>query len=140
MRRLVIDASVAAKWFLRDRSDEPDAKKAVSILRASSNEQVSFHQPPHFLAEVAAVLARLKPQEAQDDLADLLELEFHIHDTPMVYQRACDLAVELGHHLFDTFYHAVALSLPDTELVTADEVYFRKAEASGGIRLLGAWP
>ena len=70
MRRLVIDASVATKWFLRDRSDEPDADKAVSILRASSNEQVSFHQPPHFLAEVAAVLARLKPQEARDDLAE----------------------------------------------------------------------
>ena len=86
------------------------------------------------------MLACLKPREAQGDLADLLELEFHIHDTPVVYQCACDLAVELGHHLFDTLYHAVALSLPDSELVTADEAYFRKAKALGGIRLLGTWP
>lgn len=140
MNRLVIDASVAAKWFFQGRPDEPDADKALSILRASRNGQVSFHQPPHFPAEVAAVLARLRPQQAHHDLADLLELEFRIHDTPGVYQRGCDLAVELGHHLFDTLYHAVALSLPDTELVTADKAYYRKAEPLGCIRWLGLDP
>lgn len=136
MNRLVIDASVAMKWFLRDRSDEPDAAHAVSILQASCEGQVSFHQPPHFTAEVAAVLSRLKSAEAPDDLADLLQLEFHIHDAADVYLRACDLAVELGHHLFDTLYHALALSLPQTELITADQTYYRKAAEHGCIRLL----
>jgi hypothetical protein len=31
-------------------------------------------------------------------------------------------------HLFDTLYHAVALSVPGAVLVTADRRYFAKAE------------
>lgn len=136
MTRLVVDSGVAAKWFLKRRSGESHADTALAILRASCDGKVSFHQPPHFTAEVAAVLSRLKPGEALDDLADLLQLEFHIHDAADVYLRACDLAVRLDHHLFDTLYHAIALSLPDAELITADEAYFRKARKHGHVRLL----
>jgi hypothetical protein len=46
------------------------------------------------------------------------------------------LAIRLNHHVFDTLYHAVALSVPQTTLVTADETYYRKAQAFGAIRLL----
>lgn len=136
MTRMVVDASVAAKWFLKGRSGESHADKALAILRASCDGRIRFHQPSHFTAEVAAVLARLKPREAQDDLADFLELQFHIHDTAEVYKRACDLAIDLGHHLFDTLYHALALSLPQTKLITADEAYYRKALKHGHIRRL----
>lgn len=140
MARLVVDASVAAKWFLKDRADEIHAEKALAILIALRSGQVSLHQPPHFLAEVAAVLARLKPQEAQADLDDLLEIEFHFQDMPSLYQCACHLAIQLNHHLFDTLYHAVALNLPETTLITADETYYRKARALGGICLLRQLP
>lgn len=139
MTRLVVDASVAAKWFLKGRG-ESHADKALAILRASCDGQLSFHQPPHFTAEVAAVLSRVKPREAMDDLADLLQLEFRIHDASEIYLRACDLAVRLDHHLFDTLYHGLALSLPATELVTADEAYYRKARKHGHIRLLRDFP
>lgn len=44
-----------------------------------------------------------------------------------VYQRARELAVALRQHVFDTLYHAVALSRLDGVLLTADEQYYRCA-------------
>lgn len=43
------------------------------------------------------------------------------------------LAIDLKHHLFDTLYHAVALTHSDAVRVTADESYYRKARAMGRI-------
>jgi hypothetical protein len=47
-----------------------------------------------------------------------------------------DLSIRLGHHLFDTFYHAAALRTPDATLLTADRSYFDKAHDEGRIVLL----
>ncbi len=93
-------------------------------------------QPPHFIAEVAAVLSRLKPHDVQEDLLDLLQIEFRTLDTPATYAKATALAVKLRHHLFDTLYHAVALTTPGATLVTADQQYFARARSEGGIVLL----
>jgi hypothetical protein len=49
------------------------------------------------------------------------------------------LAVELKQHLFDTFYHAVALEYPDGVLITADERYLGSARAKGRIMALMDW-
>lgn len=69
---LVIGASVAAKWFLRDAQNEEDTDAALTMLHQVVEGDVQALQPPHFAAEVAAVLARLKPQIAHDDVLDLL--------------------------------------------------------------------
>jgi len=45
------------------------------------------------------------------------------------------LSRQLGHHLFDTLYHAVAFE-EDTTLVIADERYYDKASVLGNIILL----
>jgi hypothetical protein len=37
------------------------------------------------------------------------------------------LSHQLGHHLFDTLYHAVALETEGAALVTADDAYRHKA-------------
>jgi phage-related protein len=55
-----------------------------------------------------------------------------------VLTRAGQLAVDLGHHLFDTLYHAVALE-PEACLVTADDRYHHKARALPGLRHLRDW-
>ncbi len=93
-------------------------------------------QPPHFIAEVAAVLAREKPEEAESDLLDLLSVESRFFTEPKVYTTAIDLAARYRHHLFDTLYHAVALNTPGATLITADEAYYRKAHGLGRILLL----
>jgi predicted nucleic acid-binding protein len=53
-----------------------------------------------------------------------------------IYSKAISLAVSLNHHLFDTFYHAVALHEPDAMLVTADVRYYNKAKDQGRVILL----
>lgn len=137
---LVVDASVAVKWFFQDRFDEAYAHNALKILDALSRGSVRLLQPPHFIAEVASVLARKKQGAAKADLADLLALDFQQVDDPLAYVLACDLSVRLDHHLFDTMYHAVALLEPQAEMITADSRYFEKAKVLGRItHLANAW-
>ncbi len=133
---LVVDASVALKWFFQARDNEPDCDLALAILTGIDEDRIQLLQPPHFIAEVAAVLAREKPEEAQDDLLDLLSIESLFSDGPEIYATAMNLAIHCRHHLFDTLYHAVALQKPGTTLITADEVYYRKAQGMGQIMRL----
>jgi predicted nucleic acid-binding protein len=130
---LVADASVALKWFLADNADEDHAGPALAILEAAAQGRLQLVQPVHFIAEVAAVLVRLKPAQAQDDLLDLLCIEQRTADTPEIYSTALELAERLGHHLFDTLYHAVALHTPGATFVTADRRYHDKARHLGQV-------
>lgn len=82
------------------------------------------------------MLARLAPDVSARSIALLHSMEIPVLDDVEVYERACALSIRLRHHLFDTLYHAVAQSLPDTVLVTADDHYHRKAKALGAIRHL----
>lgn len=82
------------------------------------------------------VLTRLRPEKANANLVDLLDMEFKSVETYQVYATACDLAIQLQHHIFDTLYHAVALHTAGAKFITADEVYFRKAQEKGQIQLL----
>ena len=136
MTRVVVDASVVVKWLFPDPEDEADAQQALALLERVKTGRVAVHQPVHWLAEVAAVLVRLSPATMADDVADLYAMNFSVEGSPEVYLGACELARSLNHHVFDTLYHAVALTLPDTVLVTADIRYERKARRRGAIMLL----
>lgn len=137
--QLVIDASVIVKWILPDGEREPDSDRAIDLLQMIRDERVTVTQPVHWLAEVAAVVARLAPEVAGDAMALLHAMELPCLDELPVYIRATELAAELDHHVFDTLYHAVALSLPDGYLVTADERYARKAARFGRVTALRAF-
>lgn len=132
--KLVVDASVALKWFFRERDDEADVEPA--LLSALDAGRITMLQPPHFLAEMAAVLAREKPDTAHEDLADLQLVDWHTVVDPSIYTIGIDLARDLQQHLFDALYHATALHEPDTTLVTADERYYASAHPRGCIRRL----
>ncbi|MBK7005912.1 MAG: type II toxin-antitoxin system VapC family toxin [Burkholderiales bacterium] len=133
---VVVDASVAVKWFLHGNPDEQHTDLALRLLEQSVLGLLPMVQPTHFVAEVAAVLARLKPTEAQDDLFDLLDISFRTLSSPEAYSTALELAMRLDHHLFDTLYHAVALQTPGAVLVTADRRYYDKAQHLGQIAWL----
>jgi predicted nucleic acid-binding protein len=136
---IVIDASVAIKWFLSFTPDEDHADWALNLLAQIAQGNLKLVQPPHFIAEVAAVLARLKPDEAQDDLLDLLNIAQRTLDTPEIHATALELALRHQHPLFDTLYHAVALHTPGATLITADRHYYDMAKAEGRIMLLAEW-
>jgi predicted nucleic acid-binding protein len=130
---------VVLKWLLEDPAREPDTEKAFSLVESVVNGRLEVLQPVHWLAEVAAVAARLTPQTAVRDVEMLAALEFPTTDDPNVIRRATSLAIGTNHHLFDTLYHAVALEHEDALLVTADDRYFGKAERYGTIAALRDW-
>lgn len=110
----VVDASVAVKWFAEGdwALHENDIEPAIKILQAST---------------------RIAPDRAQQNMNDLAALDITWATPTVAYARAIDLACQLNHHLFDTLYHAVALSVPGAVLVTADRRYFAKAQHLGQI-------
>ena len=135
MITLVIDASVAVKWFVRDANEENDVTPAVDILAGIGKNSIELIQPPHWVAEVAAVLTRLQP-DLTDDAIDLLDvMEIPVKAESSVYKLASHLATKLNHHLFDTLYHALALQ-ENATLITADYRYFRKSINHGSICML----
>lgn len=136
MTRYVIDASVAVKWFLPDAADETNTLEALDLFLRLRAAEISLLQPPHWKAEVAAVLARRIPNAAASNIDDLNLLEgIETIDMPLIYHRAVRLAIDLSHHLFDTLYHATALE-SDAVMITADRRYYDKAAPLGRIMLL----
>ncbi len=129
---LVVDASVIVKWALPDGETENHKEEALAVLAAIESGKVSILQPPHWLAEVAAVLTRLRPETAEESVELFDLMEFPVTTDVVVLKRASRLAKELNHHLFDTLYHAVALEY-DRTLVTADDKYILKAKRLGGL-------
>ncbi|MEX2496428.1 MAG: type II toxin-antitoxin system VapC family toxin [Woeseia sp.] len=135
----VLDASVIVKWLLQDPQRESDSHAATRLVETVIAGTESVLQPPHWLVEVGAVLARASPDTALDDVALLSALELPAADDPRALRRACEMAIDLKQHLFDTLYHAVALEAPDAVLITADERYFRAARSIGRITKLRDW-
>ncbi len=140
MNLWVADASVAVKWLVPRRDDEDGVPQALDLLFAYKHGEIALIQPVHWMAEVAAVLARLTPATLRDDIEDLQSFQIPIADSPIIWQTAGELAVSLNHHLFDTLYHAVALCTPNARLVTADRRYYAEAAPRGRIVLLDEMP
>jgi predicted nucleic acid-binding protein len=136
---VVIDASVVIKWLLQDPEREAGTDKATQLMEMVVKGEQSVLQPTHWLIEVGAVLARESPATAADDVTMLNALELPATDEPQVLRRGVELGIELKQHLFDTFYHAVALENQDGVLITADQRYLRAALAKGQIIDLMDW-
>jgi predicted nucleic acid-binding protein len=135
----VIDASVVVKWLLQDPQHEAGTDKATQLMERVANGEQPVLQPSHWIVEVGAVLARESPGTAVDDVGMLTALELSTTDDPDVLRRGLELAMELKQHLFDTYYHGVALETSDCTLITADGRYLRAARAKGRIVDLMEW-
>ena len=136
MINAVADASVAVKWFLPPTEAERDHDRAGAFLQGVKTGRIVLREPPHWIAEVAAVLSRLVPTGAHREIADLYAMRIAVVENVEFYTTASQLAISLDQHLFDTLYHAVALLVPGCTLVTADERYYRRARKLGAISLL----
>ena len=136
---VVIDASVVIKWLLQDPEREAGTDKATQLMEMVIKGEEPVLQPTHWLIEVGAVLARESPATAADDVSMLNALELPTTDEPQVLRRGVELGIELKQHLFDTFYHAIALENQDGVLITADQRYLRAARTKGQIIDLMDW-
>lgn len=136
MSYYVADASVIIKWMVPEHETEENVSQALELLLAIKRGAVQLLQPVHWLAEIAAVLARISQPTAAAKIAALQLLDIRTADTPEIWDLSVELAIGLNHHLFDTLYHAVALDTEGAELITADRHYFEKARGRGRILLL----
>ncbi|SRR6266545_629308 len=130
--KVVIDASVVVKWIFADSQAEPDVDRALALLDAIREDLVSPVQPPHWLAEVAAVVTRLRPEVADFAIQLLEAMDLPVEGDVEVYRRASRISRQLNHHMFDTLYHALAFE-HHAVLISADGTYLRKASHLGRI-------
>ncbi len=133
--KLVIDSSVSLKWILGVEDNEHSLAQAEAILSGVTDGSLLAVQPPHWFAEVTAVITLKRPAKLDMTLDILSAFPHEVWAKPEIYRAAANLSVRLRHHLFDTLYHAVALEKGAT-LITADEAYLAKAYRIGNIRLL----
>ena len=88
--RLVIEASIAVKWVIRDPLVERDADKALAILGAIRARALDVIEPPHWMLEVLAVIARERPQRVPLTLGILETLPYKVV-APLASCQARDL-------------------------------------------------
>jgi predicted nucleic acid-binding protein len=132
---VVVDASVALKWVF----DEPDSAAAVALR----NEELIA--PALWLAEAANALWRRAQRgeiavgEAVEWLSDLRKAPIPSLPIEPHLEQALQLAIEIGHPIYDCLYLALALR-HQTHVVTADRSFASAASRphlSGTVRLLG---
>lgn len=132
MRRLVVDASVAAKWLL----PEPGSDAAVRLLE---KEDVAFHAPELFDAELGNVFwkrvqrRQLDAIEATEMIALVTRMPVTRHSHADLLEPAFALAIELSITVYDALYVALALAL-DAPLATADRWLRERASSVVDVR------
>ena len=134
--RIVVDASVALKWVL----DEPGSDVAAALR---GQELVA---PALWLAEAANALWRkacageITSVEANVRLSELRKAPVATLSIEPYLDQALELAVEMGHPVYDCIYLALALR-HRTHVLTADRRFVFAASSTahaGSVRLLAA--
>lgn len=132
--RLVLDASVAIKFYVPEASSE----RALEWL----TRELNFSVPDIFLVEVAQALLRhcREQRMTRDDLDMAVRDLDRLVDVPSgsgdLIIRALAIAHDLDHRLHDCMYLALADRL-DCALLTADERLVRKVrERAPDLRIL----
>lgn len=121
MRRYVIDASVAIKWFVPEIHSD-------AALRAQ-RRGTHLHSPAFMVLELGNVLAKkirrneLTPEDGETILRELKRLPLQHHADARLFAAAYQLALDTRRSLYDCLYLALAEAI-DGLMVTADHKFF----------------
>lgn len=122
MDNLVVDSSVAVKWFVV----EPYSTEACRILDAYQNGLLSFLAPDLINAEFGNIIWKkhlfqgLAASDAQDILDRFRQLQFTFTPTVELLEDAYKIAVTYLRTVYDALYLALSVR-EDCKFVTADE-------------------
>lgn len=117
MTRFVVDASVAAKWFL----PETQAQAAARVLRGNHE----LLAPDLIWAEVGNVFwkkwrrGEISREVARDLLRDFRRFPLEITPSQALLDAAWSIATDSGRSVYDSLYVALA-DIRTCQLITAD--------------------
>ncbi len=127
MKKYVVDASVAVKWFI----PEIHTDAALCLL----NDESELIAPDLFLPEFANVLWKkirrneLSEVDARDVLNALPTVPIQFHSANRLVNPAFEIARALDRTVYDSLYVALAES-EACEMVTADQRLFNALQQS----------
>jgi len=114
---LVVDASVAAKWFV----EEENSESALSVL----SEGNQLHAPDFFLLEMDSIFWKwmrrgaITLTEAESLRETLRRYPVTLHPLTPLIEPAFAIATRTGSTVYDSIYVALA-ALLEGKMVTAD--------------------
>lgn len=125
---LVVDASVALKWFI---GDEPNSAEAFALVR----DGIRMIAPDIAIAEVCnaawrlAHLSQIEPVEATEIAAIVPRFFAELVGTADLAVRAVVIARQLDHPVYDCLYLALA-EARQLRLITADARFLQKLRST----------
>jgi predicted nucleic acid-binding protein len=123
---LVVDASVAVKWFV----SEPYSAEASLMIRSGG----PLHAPDFFLLEIDNFFCKqirrggLTAAKADGARAMLVHMGLQYHSFSTIQDQAYRLAQQTRRSVYDCLYLALALNL-DVPLVTGDRRFYTEVAA-----------
>jgi predicted nucleic acid-binding protein len=138
----VVDASVAAKWFLPARG-ETLVDEAFHLFRQYAKGEIQFLVPDLFWAELANLFwkalrqGRCQKPTAETALASLRERKLPTVSSLTVLDVAFGIATAFDRTVYDALYVALAVH-SRAQFVTADEKLANALAAHLPVKWLGA--
>lgn len=135
MSRLIVDASVAIKWFVR----EVQSDSALAILRSGHQ----LYAPDFLYTECASILWKkvrrreFSEAEAWAALGALEAVPIGVWESRMLVRAALRVSLESGRSVYGSMYVACAIRW-EIPMVTADERLYN-ATRSGPLARHIAW-
>ncbi len=129
---VIVDASVAAKWFF----DEPLSEQAESLARTSQPVAPSFAvQELHNVLWKKLRNRTISTEAAQECAADMMLAYRKLFPIEPLAKRASRMMIDLEHPIYDCLYFALAESnkLP---IITVDGGMIASAERLGSIEII----
>ena len=142
MTAYVLDASVAAKWFLPAKN-EPLANEAMALLSELRDATVRFAVPDLFWPELGNVLlkaartGRIRLDLSEAALALARELPIITVPTKVLVSDALSIAAAFHRSIYEATYVSLALVIGST-LLTADERLANALSTRFPVRWLGS--
>jgi predicted nucleic acid-binding protein len=122
---VVVDASVAVKWFLPE-NEEAFAEQAFALLNKYEKDEIHFVVPDLFYVEIASAIwkavrvGRVSRAFADRALVLLTQRKFTTIPSLKLLAQAFEIATDHGRTVYDSLYVALAVQT-NSHLITADE-------------------
>jgi predicted nucleic acid-binding protein len=139
---IVLDASVAVKWFLPEKV-ETLATEALALLSRHTESEIHIIVPDLFWVEFASVLwkairrGNFPKASADAALATITQYNFPTFPTVKLLSKAFEIATTYERTVYDSLYVALAVQT-NSQLITADERLANSLATRFPVKWLGA--